>query len=105
MPPSSVKIAPTPIAKYLFLFISHLSVAVSFRRAAIIRDGRPRREGTSPDSLTVIFFVGESFKLAARERMKRMRDPKSLGLRLTNACSPTPVPTTCGTPVLSHSER
>jgi hypothetical protein len=39
-----------------------------------------------------IFFAGESFKLAPRQRMKRMRDQKSLGVCSTNACSPTLLP-------------
>jgi hypothetical protein len=44
------------------------------------------------DSLfTAVFFATQSFKLAARERMKGMRDPKLLGLCSTNGCSPTPL--------------
>ncbi len=55
MPPSTAKVAPTPIVKYLFLFISHRSVAGSFRRAAIIRDERRRRR--SPHWLRVISSI------------------------------------------------
>ena len=44
------------------------------------------------DSLfTAVFFAGKSFKLAATERMKGMRDTKFLGLCSTNGCSPTPL--------------
>jgi hypothetical protein len=44
------------------------------------------------DSLfTAVFFACQSFKLAARERMKGMRDPRPLGLCSTNGCSPTPL--------------
>src|SRR6266446_9166476 len=51
------------------------------------------------DSLfTAVFFACQSFKLAARERMKGMRDPKLLGLCSTNGCSPTPLSLPQSTP-------
>lgn len=44
------------------------------------------------DSLfTAVFFACQNFKLAARERMKGMRDPKLPGLCKANGCSPTPL--------------
>jgi hypothetical protein len=46
-----------------------------------------------------VFFAGEGFKLAARERMKGMCYPKLLGFCPTNTCSAMPFPTTCGTRV------
>jgi hypothetical protein len=57
------------------------------------------------DSLfTAVFFACQSFKLAARQRVKGMRDPELLGLCSMNRCSLTLLPTTCDIPNSSLSE-
>jgi hypothetical protein len=51
------------------------------------------------DSLfTAVFFACQSFKLAARQRVKGMRDPELLGLCSMNRCSLTLLPITCDIP-------
>jgi hypothetical protein len=48
------------------------------------------------DSLfTAVFFACQSFKLAARQRVKGMRDPELLGLCSMNRCSLTLLPIIC----------
>ena len=48
------------------------------------------------DSLfTAVFFACQSFKLAARERVKGMRDPELLGMCSMNRCSLTLLSTIC----------
>jgi hypothetical protein len=55
------------------------------------------------DSLfTAVFFACQSF--AARQRVKRMRDPELLGLCSMNRCSLTLLPIICDIPNLSGSE-